>query len=181
MMGRRSFGPGGVRGPRQAFESMPMRERCHHRTDEGEMDVQQRANTGRADDRLRAKGFGGALALMLALSGVAGCARVSTEDVNVRATGLPRPQQIVVHDFGVSPAAVSLDTAPGARLMEMAKGTPEAQEQTKVGTEVARIVTQNLVKEIGALGIPAVAAANAVPVAGPSLAIEGQFMSVDEG
>ena len=43
------------------------------------------------------------------------------------------------------------------------------------------VVTENLVKEITKLGIPAVAAAQATPVAGPSLAIEGQFMTIDEG
>ena len=123
----------------------------------------------------------GVVALGFALAGITGCARVSTQDVNVRAVGLPRPLQIVVHDFALSPGAVSLDSAPGSRLMEMTKGTPEAEEQAKVGREVARVVTEKLVKEVSKLGIPAVAAASATPVAGPSLAIEGQFMSVDEG
>ena len=50
-----------------------------------------------------------------------------------------------------------------------------------MGQEVARVVTQKLVTEIGKLGIPAVAAEGATPVAGPSLAIEGQFLTVDEG
>jgi len=123
----------------------------------------------------------GVLAAALALGALVGCARVSTQDVDVRAVGLPRPQQIVVHDFAVSPGAVSLDTAIGARLMEMAKGTPEAEDQARAGQQVARVVTDNLVKEIAKLGIPAVSAAQATPVAGPSLDVEGQFLSVDEG
>jgi hypothetical protein len=88
---------------------------------------------------------------------------------------------IYVHDFGVSPSAVTLDSAIGSRLMDMMKSTPEGQQQLQIGQEVAKVVTDNLVKEIAKLGIPATAAANAVPVAGPSLAIEGQFVTVDEG
>ncbi len=123
----------------------------------------------------------GVLTLGLAFAVVTACARVSTQSGNVQVVGLPRPQRIVVHDFAVSPAAVSRDTAIGARLMELAKSTPEAEERAKIGQAVARVVTESLVKEISQLGIPAVAAVNAGPVAGPSLAIEGQFLTVEEG
>jgi hypothetical protein len=61
------------------------------------------------------------------------------------------------------------------------KGNPEADERLKIGQEVARVVTENLVVEISKLGIPAVEAAKATPVAGPSLSIEGQFVTVDQG
>ena len=117
----------------------------------------------------------------LALAAVAGCARTSVQDVQVRATGLPKPQMIVVHDFAVSPGGVALDTAIGARLMDMASSTPESAEQLKVGQAVAAVVTENLVKEIRKFGIPAEPAATAASVAGPSLSIEGQFLSVDQG
>jgi len=122
-----------------------------------------------------------ALLTGLALAGLAGCARTSVENVNVQAVGFPRPQLIVVHDFAVSPDAVTPDSAIGSRIVETVKGTPEAEEQMRIGQEVAKVVTDNLVKEISKLGIPAASAANAAPVAGPSLAIEGQFLSVNEG
>jgi hypothetical protein len=99
----------------------------------------------------------------------------------VKAVGLPRPQLIVVHDFGVTAAAVALDSAIGARALEAVKGEPEVQAHIKIGDEVAKVLTENLVKEIGKLGIPTVAAAKAAPVAGPSLQIEGQFLTVDQG
>ena len=117
----------------------------------------------------------------IALAGLAGCARTSVEQGNVQAFGLPRPQLIIVHDFGASPSAVALDTAIGARILEVVKGHPEADEQLKIGEAVAKVVTENLVKEISKLGIPAVEAAKATPVAGPSLSIEGQFVTVDQG
>jgi hypothetical protein len=119
--------------------------------------------------------------LGLALVGVAGCGRTSVESVDVKSTSLPRPQLIVVHDFGASASAVALDSAIGARVMESLKGNQEVQDHLKVGQEVAKILTENLVKEIGRLGIPAVAAADATPAAGPTLQIEGQFVTVDEG
>jgi hypothetical protein len=116
----------------------------------------------------------------LALTALAGCARVSADKVDMRATGLPRPQMIFVHDFAVSPGAVALDTAIGARIMQVVEGSPQEQ-QVKIGHEVARTVTEHLVREIHKLGLPAVAAPAGTPVAGPSLAIEGQFLTVNQG
>jgi hypothetical protein len=63
----------------------------------------------------------------------------------------------------------------------MVQDTPASEQEVKVGHEVARIVTEHLVKEIDKLGIPAVAASAATPVMGPSLAVEGHFLSIDEG
>src|SRR5215831_12474664 len=92
---------------------------------------------------------------MLAVALMAGCARTSVQDVQMTAPGLPRPQLILVHDFVTSPSAVSLDRAIGARLLRMAQEQPIATDQEKVAQEVAHIVTQNLVKSINELGIPA--------------------------
>jgi hypothetical protein len=117
----------------------------------------------------------------LALAALTGCARASVENVNTRATGLPRPQLIVVHDFGVTAGDVTLDGAIGARLIQMVRETPASEEQLKIGREVARIVTEELVKDLNKTGIPTVAASAATPVAGPSLAIDGHFVTVDEG
>jgi hypothetical protein len=116
----------------------------------------------------------------VALAALAGCARMSTQNVDVRASGLPRPEIVVVHDFAVSPGAVALDTAIGSRIMEAAEGPPQ-EDQAKIGEEVARIVTDNLVKEIRRLGLPAVAASAAPARSGPSLAVEGQFLTVNQG
>jgi hypothetical protein len=127
------------------------------------------------------RALGSVFVLGLALLGASSCGRTSVESVDVKAVGLPRPQLIVVHDFGVTAAAVALDSAIGARALEAVKGEPEVQAHIKIGDEVAKVLTENLVKEIGKLGIPTVAAAKAAPVAGPSLQIEGQFLTVDQG
>ncbi len=117
----------------------------------------------------------------LALAGVAACARTSVQDLNVRAGGLPRPQMVVVHDFGVSAGDVSLNSGIGSRIMQMVKDTPASEEELKLGREVARIVTDHLVKEINKTGMAAFPASATVQMVGPSLAIEGHFVSVDEG
>ena len=117
----------------------------------------------------------------LAVASLAACARTSVENVSSRAIGLPKPQLIVVHDFGVSAGDVALDSGVGARLKLMIRETPAAEEEVKIGREVARIVTENLVKEISKLGLPAAPATTAGPVSGPTLSIEGHFVSVDEG
>ena len=125
-------------------------------------------------------GFAGLAGLALTL--MAGCARTSVQDVQMTAPGLPRPQLILVYDFATSLSAVALDQAIGARLLRMAQEEPIASDQAKVSQEIARIVTENLVKKINQLGIPAQPGTiGTPPVAGPVLVIEGQFLSVDEG
>jgi len=121
-----------------------------------------------------------ALAVM-ALIVMAGCARVSTQYVEKSTDRLPRPELILVHDYQVSRDAVQLDSAIGSRVERSVKGTPEAEDQLKVEQEVSRALTTTLVDEIRKLGIPAEPAAMSSPVAGPTLSIEGQIVSINEG
>ena len=123
----------------------------------------------------------GLVAVGLALAAITACARTRVEHVRASAAGLPKPDLVMVHPFAVSPAEVVLDSGIRARLGEFVKGTPEAEEQLKVAQEVARIVAEHLVTETQKLGMPAVSAAVASPVPGPTLSIEGQFVSIDEG
>ena len=67
---------------------------------------------------------------------------------------------IVVYDFAVAPG--------------------EVQEQ-KAGQLVAAAFAKHLVAEIQDLGLPAEHAADGAPVAQGSVAIDGQFVSIDEG
>jgi Domain of unknown function (DUF4410) len=117
----------------------------------------------------------------LALAVMTACARVSTEDVMMRGPGLPKPERIIVHDYQVSPSGVQLDSGVGSRLERLVKGTPEEQEQLKLEQPVARIGTKTLVEEIRKLGLRAEPAAAASPVEGPTLSIEGQILSINEG
>src|SRR5215831_4773970 len=117
----------------------------------------------------------------LALTVMAGCARVSTESVLKSTDRLPRPELILVHDYQVSRDEVQLDSAISSRVKRAVKSTPEAEDQIKVEQKVSRALTTTLVDEIRKLGIRAEPAAMASPVAGPTLSIEGQIASINEG
>ena len=121
-----------------------------------------------------------ALAAM-ALMVISGCAQVSTEHVQMSTDRLPRPELILVQDYQVSRDEVQLDGAISSRVERAVKGTPEAENQLKVEQEVSRALTTTLVDEIRKLGIRAEPARMASPVAGPTLSIEGQIVSINEG
>src|SRR5262249_48719325 len=117
----------------------------------------------------------------IALVVMTGCARVSTESVQKSVDVLPRPQLILVHDYRVSRDKVELDSAISSRVKRTVKGTPEADDQLRIEQEVSRALTTTLVDEIRKLGIPAEPAAMAPSVDGPTLSIEGEMVSIDEG
>src|SRR5262245_53475933 len=121
-----------------------------------------------------------ALAAM-ALTVMAGCARVSTGYVEKSTDRLPRSELILVHDYQVSRDEVQRDSAISSRVERAVKGTPEAEDQHRVEQEVSRALTATLVDEIRKLGMQAEPATMASPVAGLTLSIEGQIMSIDEG
>jgi hypothetical protein len=57
----------------------------------------------------------------------------------------------------------------------------EAEDRLDVEQEVSRALTRTLVDEIQKLGLRAEPATMASPVTGPTLSIEGQIVSIDEG
>ena len=136
---------------------------------------------GTASQRLRRLGLGWALALGFALAGLAGCARTSVEQVEVKAVGMPKPQLIVVHDFSVSATDVALDRGLVARFREAVSLTPQEEQRLKIEQEVAGVLATHLVKELAELGIPTVRAGTAPLLTGPTLSVEGQIVSIDEG
>src|SRR5258705_7874149 len=117
----------------------------------------------------------------MALTAMAGCARVSTEHVQKTTDRLAKPALILVHDYQVSPDDVRAARAVSSRVKGAVKGTPKTEDQLKVEQEVSRTLTTTLVDEIRKLGIRAEPARMASPVAGPTLSIEGQIVSINEG
>jgi len=133
--------------------------------------------------RRRRRGLGvGGLALFVLLA-VTGC-RATTQNVSTYATQLPRPQLIVVHDFVTRPGEVHLQSGLIGRLQEDVsayRGTPVAEQEAKLQDEITRIMTLQLVQEVGKLGLPVTSAAAAGAVTGPVISVEGQFLTIDEG
>src|SRR5215510_2580839 len=83
----------------------------------------------------------------LTLTLIAGCARVSTQDVMMRGPGLPKPELIIVHDYQVSRDEVQLDSGIGSRIERLVQGTPEEQDRVKLEQSVVRAGTATLVDD----------------------------------
>lgn len=125
--------------------------------------------------------FTASLALPLAMTG---CAPTET-NVTQRYEGppLPRPDIILVRDFAVRADEVKLDSGVSARVQEAMSGSPVTAQEAEIGRKVAAAVSETLVHEIGALGLPVKRAGDASGLAtsGKTLIIDGQLLSIDEG
>jgi len=115
----------------------------------------------------------------MALTVTSGCARVSTAHVQKTTDRLAKPALILVQDYQMSPNEVQLDSAISSQIKRAVKGT-KTEDQLRVEEEVSRTLTTTLVDEIRKLGIPAEPARMASAVAGPTLSIEGQIVSINE-
>src|SRR6185436_7356680 len=123
-----------------------------------------------------------ALVAMLCVPAVlAGCAPTSVSPSMIVAppTSLPKPERIAVYDFVVEANDVSPNNAPLSRLMR-AVGSSQTADQLKTGRSVANTLSVELVAALKDLQLP-VERGGTAPVADRTLAIEGQFISIDEG
>ena len=114
---------------------------------------------------------------IVAAAALAGCTSVQTEE-QYAGPRLPRPEVIVVYDFAATPGEVELDTGLSAEIMEAMNGTPRTEQEQKAGHLVADAFARHLVAEIQDLGLPARRGSAAPP---GSVAIDGLFLSIDEG
>jgi hypothetical protein len=116
---------------------------------------------------------------LLVLVALAACA--STKVTSTQAyTGptLPRPDRILVEDFGATPGEVP----PGSGLAAHAAGSvPQTPEEIETGRRLGAEVARQLTLDLQNLGLPAVQAA-AQPAPRPGdIVIKGNFFSVDQG
>jgi hypothetical protein len=121
----------------------------------------------------------GLLAACIVLAVALGCASTKVSDRQVRdPQTIPRPNQILVYDFGASPDDVPGHSGLAGHYDEQQVPTPEQlAEGRKLGAEVARALADELDK----LGLPGRHAADdAVPQI-DDLVLRGYFVSIDEG
>ena len=121
-----------------------------------------------------AAGLAGALAL-------AGCAPTQVQSTYQRDAAMPRPEQVLVYDFAVSPEDVQLDRGLGGEVEQMAKGTPRTEQEIQLGRKAARALSDELVERINAMGLPARRVVGAPSRWERAVLIEGQFVSIDQG
>ena len=89
------------------------------------------------------------------LLAVAGCAPTQVQSTYQRDARMPRPEQVLVYDFAVTPVDVQLDRGLGGQVEEMAKGTPRTEQEIQLGQKAARALSNELVERINAMGLPA--------------------------
>jgi Domain of unknown function (DUF4410) len=95
---------------------------------------------------------------------------------------LPKPDVVVVEDFAVASDGVALDRGIGARAERMLEGDSTAADQRRVGRAVANAVSDTLVAELRAAGLPAVRASDPVGTTGTNrVIVAGELMSIDQG
>ena len=120
-------------------------------------------------------------ATVCALILVSGCASTKVTMDNQYAGQLPKPDQIFVYNFAVSPDEVQLDSGLSGEIQSRISQTPRTDVELAVGRKVSDALASHLVTELRKLGFLVSRAAGPVPYSGNSLTIKGQFLSVDEG
>ncbi|MFZ0826616.1 MAG: DUF4410 domain-containing protein [Verrucomicrobiia bacterium] len=113
----------------------------------------------------------------------AGCASTQVTSQSEYEGFLPKPRQVLVHNFAVSPEEVTLDSGITADIQGLVdKAPPRTDQERVIGRQVADALANHLVTEIQALGLPASRATGTPPADGNNtLQIKGQFVSIDEG
>ena len=115
---------------------------------------------------------------------LAGCAPTQVTVLQQTAAQVPRPDQIRLYNFAVSPDEVTLDRGISVSIEQYIHGTARTAQEKAVGHQVATALAKELQKQILALGFNVVYVA--YPEGPPSgwgnaVEITGQFLSIDEG
>lgn len=117
---------------------------------------------------------------LLLLLGVTGCASTKVNDRHILAGGkLPRPGEIWVYDFSMSPADVLPNSALAGKLSLPA--TEPTSEQAELGQKLGVAIARQLVVEIQKTGLAADVADQDTRPAVNDLVIRGYLVSVKPG
>jgi hypothetical protein len=113
---------------------------------------------------------------------LAGCAQTNVQTSNeIAHSGLPRPQQVLIYNFVVSPADVQENSSIFAKLNRNLGNANQTTEQIQLGREVADALAAELTQKIAAMGLNPVRAIENMPVSQGSILITGHFVKIDEG
>jgi hypothetical protein len=123
-----------------------------------------------------------ALALWcVALLALAGCAGASVNPMLRTSNPVQKPDFILVHDFAVTPAEVTLDKGMLATAMRDSGSRSQTEEEMRVGRLVADKLSQSLVEELRKQGINAFRANSNVEPTSKTVILKGEFVTVDQG
>ena len=129
---------------------------------------------------LAMKSYANAIGLLVGVAMLAGCASTNvTQQTRMTARGLARPNQIWVYHF----VAASSDMPAGSSLAGRvgAPSTPPTPEEIETGRKYGAMIAQELVRDIQAMGMPAIEAGpGASPQVGDGI-IRGYIVSTEGG
>ncbi len=126
------------------------------------------------------KSLGRVASCLFALVALAGCASTKvTESRSYQGERVARPDRIIVHDFAAT--AADIPTWSSAASRYAAPSTPQSAETIETGRQLGTQVADQLVKEIRAMGLPAVLATGQSEPNVGDIVIIGQFGTIDEG
>ncbi len=126
------------------------------------------------------KSFSHVALYLLAVLIVAGCASTKVTSRQEYTGGdLPRPDHIWVYDFVATGADVPADSALAGQ--HSPHPTPQTDEQIAAGRKAGAEIATELVKEIVAMGLPAVRATAETKPAVNDLLIKGYLLSIHKG
>jgi hypothetical protein len=118
-----------------------------------------------------------ALALLV-LAALAGCASTKvTSRQAYNGAQLPRPDRILVENFGATPSDVPPSSELGA---EAAGAEPQTPEDIELGRKLGAEIAKQLTVDIQNMGLPAVQAVGQTPQPG-DIVIKGNFYGIEEG
>lgn len=112
----------------------------------------------------------------------AGCASATvTPEQAAAPVNQSRPQTIYVRNFAVVAEDVKESHGVISQTERKFTSTPEEQRQMDIGHTAAKELSDQMAKDLRALGFVVVEQTGEVPQTGDVLLVEGQFISVDEG
>ncbi len=121
----------------------------------------------------------GAFMGMIIAAWLVGCAGGSVEPGRQHTKGesLPRPPVLLIYDFAVDPADVTVDTLGP----DFVSGEAPTSEKLKQGRAVAQALSKQLVTQLAERGILVRRAHGSTNVPMHALLVKGQFVSIEEG
>ncbi|MGH8549545.1 MAG: DUF4410 domain-containing protein [Methylococcales bacterium] len=117
--------------------------------------------------------------MYLILNGCAGTSVMETREI--AESGLPKPRQVLVYNFSVTPDEVKANSAFFSRFKRNIQHADQTAEEIQIGREVADALADELMLKIQALGLNAVRADPATPLTPGSILVNGHFVTINEG
>jgi hypothetical protein len=123
----------------------------------------------------------GLICLVIA-AGACNLASVKPQATTASVSAVP-PSMIVVYDFATTSAAVTLNQGILQRAYRSATMSDQEEQasESKTAVETAEDLSDDLVQRLGTLGFTARKIARGTPPPDGALAVDGEFVTIDEG